>query len=143
MTVLLVPHPLYSSMSVSVVPHPVYSNMLLFYLVQYSIGSIQVSLYKYVCFRGATSCVFKCEQRGTGTNWAVKIINKNVSGGDHKRRELSCEHAALVIYASESSWHQVQLSIKMGRDFFSSFKSINTCVGLTLPVLPSCTQRAL
>lgn len=28
--------------------------------------------------RGATSCVFKCEQRGTSMNWAVKIINKNV-----------------------------------------------------------------
>ncbi|KAK7116130.1 uncharacterized protein [Littorina saxatilis] len=28
--------------------------------------------------RGATSCVFKCEQKGTGMNWAAKIINKNV-----------------------------------------------------------------
>ncbi|KAL8570826.1 hypothetical protein ACOMHN_006975 [Nucella lapillus] len=28
--------------------------------------------------RGATSCVFKCAHRGTGMNWAVKIITKNV-----------------------------------------------------------------
>lgn len=28
--------------------------------------------------RGATSCVFKCAQRGTDMNWAVKIITKNV-----------------------------------------------------------------
>lgn len=28
--------------------------------------------------RGATSCVFKCDQKGTDEHWAVKIINKNV-----------------------------------------------------------------
>lgn len=28
--------------------------------------------------RGATSIVYKCEQRGTATQWAVKIINKKV-----------------------------------------------------------------
>lgn len=28
--------------------------------------------------RGATSTVYKCEQKGTGQPWAVKIINKKV-----------------------------------------------------------------
>ena len=30
------------------------------------------------CYRGATSVVHKCEQKGTHTQWAVKIINKKV-----------------------------------------------------------------
>ena len=33
--------------------------------------------------RGATSTVYKCEQKGTGQTWAVKIINKKVGNHFH------------------------------------------------------------
>ncbi|XP_076465108.1 calcium/calmodulin-dependent protein kinase type IV-like isoform X2 [Babylonia areolata] len=42
--------------------------------------------------RGATSCVFKCEEKGTGVNWAVKIINKNV-----EKKVVSTEIGILLL----------------------------------------------
>ncbi|KAK7496091.1 hypothetical protein BaRGS_00012792 [Batillaria attramentaria] len=44
--------------------------------------------------RGATSCVFKCDQYGTDTHWAVKIINKNVD------KKVVCSEIGILLRMS-------------------------------------------
>lgn len=46
------------------------------------------------CYRGATSCVFKCDQKGTDNHWAVKIINKNVD------KKVVCSEIGILLRLS-------------------------------------------